>query len=249
MSELLFNFHNTTQSRNGKGPRSIVLDLDENLLHSYENPQFLDTLEIYKNPTIYRMFHPLGSQSLSYSMLLDINGHQSRIWGIYRPHLFEFLAFAGHYFDNIIVWSAGIVPYVEEITKQIFLESGLQPPKLVWARNKCAIYKDRNQELYHKPISEIEAELATRPYQTFSLDPKSTLVMDDKQHTFLSNVSNGVLTPVYSPGKQNPGRIPTLSDLLDRSDDCLLKFIKWLETDEVRNCEDVRLLNKTHIFD
>ena len=245
MSELLFNFHNTKPSRNGKGPRSIILDMDECVIHSYENPQFLDALEIYINPSTYRLLHPLGSQSLSYSMLLDINGNQSRIWGMYRPHLFEFLAFAGEYFDNIIVWSAGIVPYVEEIVKQMFLESGLRPPKLVWARNRCAEYKG----LFHKPISEIEAELATRPYQTFTLDPKTTLIIDDKQHTFMSNPNNGVLIPVYSPGKENKGRIPTLNNLLDRSDDCLLKFMSWLQRPEVMNCEDIRLLDKTHIFD
>lgn len=248
MSEFLFNFQNTNNTRNGKGPRTIILDLDECLIHSYENPSFLEELGIYNSAEIYRMFHPLGSQSLSYSMLLDINSRQSKIWGVYRPNLFVFLAKAGQYFDNIIVWSAGIVPYVEEIVKQIFLESGLQPPKLVWARNKCAIYRDKHQELYHKPISEIEAELNSRPYQTFSIDPKTTLIIDDKQHTFISNSENGVLIPVFYPGRNRPNRTPTLEDLLDRSDDCLLKFMSWLETDEVRNCEDVRTLAKEDIF-
>lgn len=244
MSEVLFSFHNNNTARPGAGPRSIVFDIDETLCHSYENSSFLETYQIYTDPNIYRQFHPIGSPSISYSMLLDMNGHQNRIWGIYRPYLHEFLSFAGQYFDNIIVWSAGIVPYVDEISKQMFLESGLNPPKLVWARNRCSKYQD----LYHKPISEINAELSTRPYETFKIDPKSTLILDDKQHTFMENRNNGVLIPIYSPGRNRPGRIPTMDDLLDRSDKALLQFKEWLEKPEVMNCEDVRNLDKSKIF-
>lgn len=244
MSEVLFSFHNNNTSRPGAGPRTLIYDIDETLCHSWENASFLETYQIYTDPKVYRNFHPKGSPSIAYSMMLDMNGHQNRIWGLHRPHLYECLSFCGQYFDNIIVWSAGIVPYVEEITKQMFLESGLNPPKLVWARNKCSKYQD----LYHKPISEINAELETRPYQTFKIDPKSTLILDDKQHTFMNNPGNGVLIDIYSPGRHRPNRIPTMEDLLDRSDTSLLKFMAWLERPEVRNCEDVRNLDKSKIF-
>jgi hypothetical protein len=243
MSEVIFGFHNDTR-RPGNGPRTLVLDLDECIVHSWESPVFIEKYGIYTDPTIYRKFHPLGSPSICYSMVLDMNGHKNYIWGLHRPHLYEFLSFAGHYFDNIIVWSAGIVPYVEEIAKQIFLESGLRPPKLVWARNKCSKYQD----LYHKPIDEIISELSTRTYETFKVDPKSTLILDDKQHTFMANVNNGILINVFFPGKERPGRVPTLDDLLNRSDKCLLQFMSWLQRPEVQNSEDVRLLDKTKIF-
>jgi hypothetical protein len=243
MSEVIYSFQSKSP-RSGAGPHSLVLDLDECVIHSHENSHFLDAYQIYTDPSVYRKFHPLGSPAICYSMLLDMGGNQNRIWGLYRPHLHEFLTFAGQYFDNIIVWSAGIVPYVEEIAKQMFLESGLHPPKLVWARNRCSKYQD----LYHKPISEINAELATRPYETFRIDPKSTLILDDKVHTFMNNPSNGVLIPIYSPGKNRSNRVPTLQDLLDRSDDCLLKFKSWLEREDVRNAIDVRDLDKSKIF-
>lgn len=245
MSVLLFNLRNNNNARRpGAGPRTIVYDLDETLVHSWENPTFLDSYQIYTDPKVYRHFHPMGNHSIAYSMIIDMNGHPNRIWGLHRPHLHEFLNFANNYFDNAIVWSAGIVPYVEEITKQIFLESGLNPPKLVWSRNRCSKYQD----LYHKPISEINAELSTRPYQTFTIDPKSTLILDDKQHTFMSNPSNGVLCPLFFPGRNRPNRTPTMDDLLDRSDKSLLQFKEWLEKPEVMNAEDVRNLDKTKIF-
>ena len=244
MSEVLFSFNNPNSPNSGKGPRTLILDLDETVIHSWENARFLDTYQIYTNPTIYRNFHPKGSPSIAYSMLLDMNGNINRIWGLNRPNTYEFLTFASQYFDNIIVWSAGIRPYVDDITKQIFLESGLRPPKLVWSRNKCSNY----QGLYHKPISEINAELTTRPYVTFKIDPKSTLILDDKQHTFMENPQNGILARPYHPGKDRPGKIPTLDDLLDRSDRDLLQFMEWLESPKVRNAEDVRTLDKSNIF-
>jgi TFIIF-interacting CTD phosphatase-like protein len=244
MSKVLFSFNNTERLPHRSGPKTLILDLDETLLHSWENPSFLETYQVYSDPQIYRKFHPVGSPPIAYSMFMTIDGKPNRIWGLLRPYLYEFLSFAGEYFDYILVWSAGLPQYVEEIVRQIFLESGLKPPKIVWGRNKCSNYKG----LYHKPISEINAELSNRHYQTFQIDPKSTLVLDDKIHTFMENPANGVLIKPYHPGKDRPHKIPTMTDLLDRSDDALLKFQQWLETPEVRNCEDVTLLDKTQIF-
>jgi TFIIF-interacting CTD phosphatase-like protein len=178
-------------------------------------------------------------------MLLEMPGNRvSKIWGLHRPHLYEFLRFASEYFDNILVWSAGIRPYVDEITKQIFLESGLRSPKIVWARDNCFNY----QGLYHKPIAEIINELSQRPYTTFKVDPKWTLVVDDKSHTFMQNPHNGILITPYRPGDDRPGKIPLMEDLLDRSDTALLQLKQWLEHPEIRDVQDIRTVDKTIIF-
>lgn len=240
MSELLFSY----SSKNKRNGKTLILDLDETLVHSYENAHFLETYGIYSDPTVYRKFHPVGSPQIAYSMLLDVNGSQNRIWGLHRPYLYEFLSFCSDYFDNILVWSAAIDIYVKEITRQIFLEAGLRPPRLSWSRDKCSNYRG----LYHKPISDIDAELKNRPYVTFTIDPKKTLILDDKHHTFMMNLDNGVLVPCFHPGKNRPDKIPTLDDLLDRSDNALMQFKQWLQRPEVQNAEDVRLLDKTNIF-
>lgn len=237
--EVLYRFSNN--KRSNALPKTLILDLDETLVHSWENPDFLEKYEIYSNPSRYRLFHPVGSSQIAYSMALEMpNNTKSRIWGLHRPHLYEFLNFAGHYFDNIIVWSAGIQPYVEEITKQIFLESGLNPPKMVWSRSNCQNYNG----LYHKPIYELISELSQRQYQTFEVDPRWTLIVDDRSHTFMLNTQSGVLIPPYHPGKY-----PTLEQLLDRSDTALLKLKSWLERPEVKDAPDVRLLDKSRIFE
>lgn len=246
MSEILFSYRTGRNSlENNRGPKTLILDLDETLVHSWHKPYFLETYKIYSDPQIYRQFHPKGQSQIAYSVILN---DSDRIWGLHRPHLYDFLTFANEYFDNVIVWSAGISPYVEEISRQIFLEAGLTPPRLVWPRDRCSSLQDGRQQLfYHKPISKINDELASRLYPTFNIDPKTTLILDDKKHTFMENPNSGVLIPAYYPGK---GKLngPSLDDLLDRSDDALLKFMKWLERPEVRNAEDVRLLDKTKIF-
>jgi len=244
MTEILFAYSNGSSSNRSSGPKTLILDLDETLVHSWENPQFLETYQIYSNPEIYRKFHPTGSSQIAYSILLDLPQGQNRIWGLFRPDMYKFLNFSGDYFDNILVWSAGIEPYVEEITKLIFLESGMKPPKLIWSRSKCSNY----QGYYHKPISELLSDISRRPFSQLKIDPKSTLILDDKTYTFMQNPENGILIPIYHPGQDRPGKIPYMEDLLDRSDDALSKLTDWLDQPEVKNSTDVRNLDKSQIF-
>lgn len=244
MTELLFRF---THPISGPHiPKTIILDLDETLVHSWENPEFIDRYSIYTDPVIYRKFHPVGSPQIAYSMFLDLKtpGTQSRIWGLHRPHLHEFLHFASEYADNVIVWSAGIRPYVNEIVKGIFLESGLQPPKVVRNRENCSSY----QGLYHKPIYELITDISRQPFSTLKIDPAWTIIVDDKTHTFMENPNSGILIPPYQPGSNRPGKVPTMEDLLDRSDTALLQLMNWLELPEVKNATDIRTIDKSRIF-
>ena len=224
--------------------KTLILDFDETLVHSWENPRFLDVYDIYSNPALVRSFHPLGQPQITYSMLLQLSTGPTKIWGLTRPHLHEFLEFAHQYFDNVLGWSAGLPSYVNEINDQVIVGSGLPSPKLLWARDRTPNY----QGMYHKPISDIIQELNKRPYSPLEIDPKWTVIVDDKQHTFMLNPSSGILIPPYHPGKHRPDRIPLVEDLLDRSDDRLLQLKNWFERPEVRNCPDVTVLDKTRIF-
>lgn len=244
MNDVLFAYSDENSPRHTLGPKTLILDLDETLIHSYEDPHFLESYGIYTTPEIYRKFHPTGSSPIAYSMFLDLPSGNSRIWGLYRPYMYEFLSFAKEYFDNILVWSAGLQSYVEEISQRIFLDSGMSSPKLIWSRNKCYNY----QGYYHKPISELISDISTRPFSQLKIEAKSTLILDDKTYTFMQNPDNGVLIPIFYPGKDRSNKIPLLQDLLDRSDNALVQFMNWLKRSEVRNCEDIRILNKTKIF-
>ena len=243
MSETLFAYFDTNKEYKF-GPKTIILDLDETLVHSYEDIDFLEKYEIYSNPEVYHKFHPIGSNPIAYSVSIEPSNDPKQIWGLYRPYMYEFLTFAKGYFDNIIIWSAGVHSYVEELVRLIFLESGMIPPKLVWSRDKCSTYKN----FYHKPISDLIVDISTRPFSQLKIDPNSTLILDDKEHTFIQNPQNGILIECFSPGKNRPKGIPYLEDLLDRSDNALLKLMNWLKKPEVRTSTDVRSLDKTRIF-
>lgn len=253
-TQQFYDFPGISDRKNEKGPRTLILDLDETLIHSWERPGFLDSYQIYTNPEISKQFHPPGKPDITYSMLMgSVPLHQVAhdnlkdsvcIWGLKRPYLEEFIKFCFNYFTNILVWSAGVDAYVQEITKSIFSESGYTSPRIIWARPQCSNHKGA----YHKPIIDIFNCLEKQDPQIFNIDPKSTLILDDKVHTFMQNPQNGVLIPPYYPGYENVGHTPNLANLLDRSDDMLLRFMRWLNLPSVRNAEDVRLLDKSQIF-
>lgn len=218
--------------------KTLIIDLDETLLKSYDNIGFLQTYEIYTNPEIAAKFKNIKT----YSMIINKNGQKVKIWGIFRPHLQEFLNFVNEYFDHIIFWSAGTESYVKEIIEQMERIYNVTPGKMVWGREKCA----QNTTNFHKPISHIQTDLQKRYYKTFEIDPKHTLVLDDKTYTFAENPDNGVLIPQFFPGEGQ--KVPSLNSLLDVSDHALLDFMKWLQTPEVLNSSDYRLLPKNNIF-
>jgi len=218
------------QRRNGK---CIILDLDETLVHTWKSPEFLDRYQIYLNPKIYKEFHPLGSQP--YCHLLTINN--DLLWVLCRPHLYEFLNFVYSEFDNVIIWSAGIKEYVVKIVELILLQAGLPLPKFIWNRSNCHNY----QGIYHKPINELIVAINSIKYKHFDINPRNTIIVDDKIYTFMQNPQNGILIPEYNPEEG-------ISQLLDRSDTSLKKLIKWFDSEEFRNSHDVRELDKSKIF-
>jgi len=223
----------TLKSNKVKNGKTIVLDLDETLAFSQQNPH-LDQIGIYSNPQLFRLFHPQSQKQICYSLVVDANGTPMRIWGIIRPGVEDFLRFAQSYFENIIIWSAGIHSYVEGICKEIFRISGLNMPRLIWSRNNCVA----EPGYFHKPLELLMNELRESHIR---IDPKKTLILDDREYTFLRNPENGVLIPPFRPGD-------SIEELINRSDRSLYQLMDWLNRTEVLNAEDYRLLDKSQIF-
>ncbi len=215
---------------------TLIIDLDETLVHSYESPTFLDGLRIYSDPQIFRDFH---RKVKTYSINLEKNGVGVKIWGIFRPHTKEFLDFVYKYFDHVVIWSAGSNLYVQEIVDQMVKDFEIPHGKVIWSREKC----QRHAGNFHKPIAQLGDDLKNRYYTDFRITPEKTLVLDDKVYTFMDNPQNGVLIPPF-----HPGEYPDLQALMDTSDHALLDFMKWLSTDEVQKATDYRVLQKDKIF-
>ena len=215
-------------------PRTVVLDVDETLVHSWENPNFLNTLQVYTDPVMKEALY-MGEENSVYSMILSDGVNTNMCWGLKRPYLKEFINDVGRFY-NILVWSAGSKDYVDSIIEQIVRESNIPYPRVVWTRDKCMTIGGN----YHKPLQVLKNHLDTIPCAV-EIDLDRTFMVDDKIYTFYANPDNGILIPPYNPP-------PTREGLLDRTDTELLKLRDWLLQPHVLYAPDVKELYKDDIF-
>jgi TFIIF-interacting CTD phosphatase-like protein len=207
----------------------ICLDLDNTLIYSsfsYSDFERLD-LENPKNVHLLERFRVL--------QLVDAldtdkpgSGNISFIMVVLRPHLQEFLDFIQNYFRRIYIWSAGQYRYVKAIENLLFPDETFMSVKIphnVFTFEDCEFLK--NGTTYKELMKK-------------NFDLQRTLCLDDRSDTFSKNSENGILIPVYSPEITEEG--------LMKEDLSLKQLMKWLDRSEVRNCQDVRKLDKSSIF-
>lgn len=223
--------------------KCIYLDLDQTLVATADEEYELERLyelKILSNPSLMHL-----RNRIYHVIVEDLEkpgyGSKSEMWGITRPHLHEFLLFCFSYFRLVMVYSAGKRQYVESIVDHIFKD--LPYPDAVLSYDD--LKKDKNGKIIKingrdviKPLTTLmNANSLTMKY----VRPTNTLGLDDIPFTYSDNKGNGILIPEY---------IPDLNEeSLAKDDDNLLKLQSWLMSHEVINCEDVRSLDKSKIFD
>ena len=218
--------------------RSIVLDLDETLVHCFHDIRFVHSYGIYTDPEMLDLFFPVDQPNRCFDIYIPEQEGMTEgsLWVLKRPHLDTFLKYIHNNFDNIYVWSAGTQTYVEQVCYNLF--DAYKCPKGIFSRPFCI--SDYRGNLY-KPLVNIHKLLGS----VTGFDLQTTFVLDDRKSTFRDNPENGILIPQWHP---SPDKQPTLEQLLDTSDNNLLKLIRWFEQPEVKNAKDVRLLDKNTIF-
>lgn len=212
---------------------NLILDLDETLIRTDPEIENLNKLGILTNPQLTDLRLRTYKIRLDDVDTKDGTGNTIYLWGLERPHLLEFLSFACDYFDNIIVWSAGIPKYVTAIVKIIFRH--FHGPNMVFNRNDCENIFGNAEKPIIKALNEMTSSSSLN-----NLIPSKTLILDDKDTTFKSNPENGILIPPYQPDIS--------IESFRKDDDCLLRLISWLKRSDIINCDDVRKLDKTKIF-
>jgi hypothetical protein len=215
--------------------KCIYLDLDQTLISTAEEKHGLDRLyklKILSDPSLMhirnRIYHVVVED-------LEQPGYGSKyeMWGITRPHLHKFLTFCFSYFRLVIVYSAGKRQYVESIVDHIFKD--LPYPHLVLSYDDIK----KTGKTIIKPLTVVmEANSLTKEF----VKPTNTLGLDDLPSTYSENEGNGILIPAYEPDELS-------KESLAENDNCLLKLENWLMSPEVIDCKDVRLLDKSKIFD
>lgn len=220
--------------------KCIVLDLDQTLIATQEDIESLKRLGIYSNPKL------LTLRNRTYDILVeDLEkpgiGTVQHLWGVTRPHLFEFLLFCFKYFKIVVVCTAGKYLYALAIVAHIFKD--LSEPHYTFAHEDIYIYFGPKGEP-RKPLVKLSKSHSL--LQTH-MSLENTFALDDNPLTFTENPDNGILIPAYEPylNINDPNRsIKALS----QEDVALLQLKYWLLQPEVINAKDVRTLNTRTIF-
>lgn len=220
---------------------NIVLDLDSTLIWTFDDDEKEDFSEedhanklkkisLYSDPKkielrkkIYRL-DMLNSRG-------QATGEKDVMYGVRRPYLDEFLDYIGENCNHIIVWTAGIRRYGDELSNRIF-KNHRKPDLILTRASLKETVDDEDGQIKEcmKPLSDI--------YKIFvDMNETNTIVVDDKKSTFNDNPDNALHIDAFSCDLEE-------IDILNNGDDCLLKIIEWMETDEVKNCTDIRKINK-----
>lgn len=206
----------------------LVLDLDETLVHTFDDMTLIDKLKLKTNPKIMdirmrsyiiELIDPVGKKG---------KGRSVEMWGVFRPHLDTFLEFAFAYFRMVVVWSAGKRRYVDAIVEKVFKYG--QRPYVVYSYDECKEF----DSCYNKPLqSMIDDHPAIGPLDKI-------FVVDDLDNTFARNKSNAIHIPKYNPKV-------SINNL--RSDDnALLKIKYWFLQPEVYEQDSAYDIEKDDIF-
>jgi TFIIF-interacting CTD phosphatase-like protein len=209
-----------------KSNQSIVLDMDECLLHTWDVKQKEFFKEIELSPKT------LGYRRYIFEVFAEPKNKQLPVYGIMRPGLIDFLTYCFDRFDNIILWSAGQDFYVEKVSDYIFHRTE-QIPTQVLARSKCHIL---NKTMFTKPL-----------YKLNEMFPEITLencfFVDDNPDNSHFNKENHIVIPAFEP----ECTVDSISDYF-KNDRALYDLVEWFEREDIKKCDDVRTLSKDDIF-
>lgn len=213
----------------------IVLDLDETLLHTFDDYNNLNRLGILKDPDFIRLRKRLYIIGVDDAVTKRGEGKHIRMWGLLRPGLKKFLMFCFSYFKIVAIWTAGRKRYAEKIVQE--LSKDVQEPHIVYCFDHCL---DESGTCSTKDLQKIISECP----KTMSL--KNTFMIDDRMYNFDNNPDNGILIPPYNP---LPQKFTLMDDQDPATQDRTLENLKkWFLLPEVKNSEDIRTLDKTNIF-
>lgn len=220
--------------------KNIVLDIDETLVHTIEDHKYRELKKtgiINDNPRLAKYGDRITIFSVEDIVCKKGEGVDSDMWSILRPHLDEFLKFCFEYFDNVIIWSAGLYGYVHAVVDKIFDPlKGIPEPDLIYTRDDCVEKKDGDMIVLTKPLKKIIDE---NP-QLKGITLENTLILDDRTENFIENSKNGLLIPEYNPS-------PNVKAIA-RDDIALQQLMYWFLLPSVLKNNDVKKLKKDNIF-
>ncbi len=219
-----------TTTPNTISDHCIVLDLDETLVHTFEDTNSIRLLNIQKDPDYIRMRKRMYIIDIDDPSTKRGEGVHFYMWGLLRPGVKKFLMFCFSYFKIVAIWTAGKRRYAEKIVQEI--SKDVREPHIVYCFDHCLDHTGTcTTKDLEKIISECRKEMSI----------KNTFMIDDRMYNFELNPDNGILIPPYHP-------IQKKEILIDESDPTLDTLQKWFLKPEVIASKDIRELDKSNIF-
>lgn len=209
--------------------KTIMLDLDSTLIFTSDTFDNYSKMQLYSNPDNAHLRQRIYKFDIIDVVEKPGSGVKSSMWGILRPHVYEFLDFCFDYYANVIVWSAGQLKYVHAICDVLFTNPDKQPC-LIWSYDDCV----KTDNYLYKPLTKISQE----GFPSIGLD--KVYALDDNEITFSKNKDNALHIPPYEPELTREGIL--------KDDQTLINITKWLMKPEVMACNDVRKTNKANCF-
>lgn len=145
---------------------SLILDLDETLIHYLDDSADINIFEL----------------ASLYQLKCFMMGPNCPI--VVRPYLSEFLTFATQHFDNIYIYTAAEHWYghgvAANISKGLFGRDDTPFFTEIWTRNDCTI--DEQERMVYKSLRDKLTK------EKKSLDNPHTFIIDDREEVSHTNV-------------------------------------------------------------
>lgn len=140
-----------------------------------------------------------------------------------RPNLRQFLQYVSENFE-VDIWSAGEMRYVRMINHVLnSISENLRVTN---------IYSKRDCILTSKKVSK---NISKKTY-----DLRKTIIIDDRRDVCEENCGNSIRIPEF---------LPKFDTFWEHFNEChLLTLMEWMKTNDLKNREDVRELDKRNIF-
>lgn len=168
-------------------------------------------------------------------------------FGIYRPRLKEFLHYIIEEFEEIYVYSAGGIKYVNTLVDYIFSPYNYTP-KVILSSNNCIEedgLKKKDLELIYAKSRETGGN--ANETNTYILDDRDDIILQPDNHIHIPDFE----VPEIKIDNDREKR-ETVNEFIkyvihsNAKDDTFSSLIKFFESN--KHCSDIRKLNKRNIF-
>lgn len=216
-----------------KSHLNLVLDVDQTMVCTTGNSE--DFSQVFTDPKYKALRRRIYNIKTDPEFLSDTKteitpSEPGEIFGILRPHLYQFLDFAFRYFENIYIWSSGDREYILPLCDHIF-NVFPKKPRDIFTGDKCPVV-DKKGNL-GKPL-----KLLYDQYP--DMNAANTIIIDDLLQNGKSNPDNLIKIPKYDPK-------PTIEDF-SKDDTAFLHLIEFFKQPLVKDCADIKDVDKSNIF-